>query len=236
MAIYSLLFLFLMMGITVYFNRSLRRTWELTFEKEDLIVALTEAHDRLAVLAETDGLTGLPNRRRFDEAIEREVTRLRRSDHPLSLILLDVDHFKNFNDHYGHVAGDDCLRRVATIFPEILHRATDLVARYGGEDLVVLLPDTNSAGARTLAETIRAEIAALAIPHAASPTAPHVTVSLGVVTITHNQDITPRELVHLADERLYRAKEAGRNRVVTEGGDAIAVRAPGWIGPQPNLL
>lgn len=214
MATYSFIFLLLMAGVAIYFNRSLRRTWQLTFEKEDLIGALTEAHDRLAVLAETDGLTGLANRRRFDEALEREVARWRRSGMPLSLILLDVDHFKDFNDRYGHVAGDDGLRRLAGIFPDLLHRATDMVARYGGEELAVLLPDTDHAGAVAVAEAIRAKVAALAIPHAASRTADHVTVSLGVVTVARGGDHTPRDVVHLADEQLYRAKSDGRNRVV----------------------
>lgn len=214
MATYSVIFLLLMIGIAIHFNRSLRRTWQLTFEKEDLISALTEAHDRLAVLAETDGLTGLANRRRFDELLEREVARLRRSGTPLSLILLDVDHFKDFNDCYGHVAGDDCLRRVAGIFPDLLQRATDVVARYGGEELAVLLPDTGHGGAIAIAEAIRTRVAALAVPHAGSRTADHVTVSLGVVTVTHNGDHAPRDVVHLADEQLYHAKGQGRNRVV----------------------
>ena len=218
MAVYSSLFLLLMLGIALSFNRSLRRTWQLTFEKEDLITALTEAHDRLAVLADTDGLTGLANRRRFDEMLARDVARLRRTGATLSLILLDVDHFKKFNDHYGHVAGDDCLRQLAGILPGLLHRATDLVARYGGEELAVLLPDTDHAGAVALAETIRATVAAQAIPHAASGTAAHVTVSLGVATVRGDRDHAPRDVIHLADEQLYRAKSDGRNRVVAVEG------------------
>jgi diguanylate cyclase (GGDEF)-like protein len=213
MAAYSFLFLLLMVGIAFYFNRALRRNWELTFEKEDLIGALTEAHDRLAVLAETDGLTGLANRRRFDEALEREVARLRRGGRSLSLVLLDVDHFKAFNDAHGHVAGDDCLRQVAGVMPAFCHRATDLAARYGGEELAILLPDTPHDGATAVAESVRSRVAGLAIPHRGTGAATVVTVSLGVATVGHGCELTPRDLVRLADAQLYRAKSAGRNCV-----------------------
>jgi diguanylate cyclase (GGDEF)-like protein len=212
-ALYSIIFFGLMILIAHRFNRSLHQTWQLTYEKEDLVGALTEASDKLTQMARTDGLTELANRSRFDQMLEIEYARLARSGAPLSLVLLDVDHFKLFNDTYGHVAGDVCLKQVARIFKEAFHRVTDLPARYGGEEFIGLLPETGSEGARALAESIRARIAGLAIPHSASKTAPHVTASLGVVTLDCSALASPGEAIALADRLLYEAKARGRNRV-----------------------
>ena len=128
---------------------------------------------------------------------------MKRSGSTLSLIMLDVDHFKKFNDSYGHLAGDDCLRQIGTTLKTIIARAPDIVARYGGEEFVVILPETVALGAEALAERIRKAIEALAIPHSASETAEYVTVSLGVVTV-HTTGLTaPEQVVALADEALY---------------------------------
>jgi diguanylate cyclase (GGDEF)-like protein len=212
-ALYSTIFLGLMIVIAHRFNRSLRRTWRLTFEKEDLVRALTETSDGLARLARTDGLTGLANRNSFDHMLETEYARLTRSGAPLSIILLDVDHFKLFNDSYGHVAGDNCLKQVAQAFKETFHRAGDVAARYGGEEFIALLPELDTEGAIALAQALRERIVRLAIPHAASKTADYVTVSLGVVTVYCASLATPAEAVALADAQLYRAKSLGRNCV-----------------------
>jgi len=211
--IYNFILLGLMIGIAMRVNRSLRHAWELTFEKGDLVEALTKAHDGMTVLAGTDGLTGLANRRRFDEILETEFARLRRSGAPLSLILLDVDYFKNYNDSYGHVAGDECLKRIGAVLDVSLNRAPDMPARYGGEEFAAILPETEHDGAVALAERVRAEIAALAIPHKGSEAADHVTVSLGIVTHDCSAVASPREFVMMADEQLYRAKQEGRNRI-----------------------
>jgi len=161
----------------------------------------------------TDSLTGLANRRYFDEALKTEFYRLKRSGCALSLIMLDIDHFKKFNDSYGHLAGDDCLRRIGTTLKAIVGRVPDVVARYGGEEFVVILPETEDNGAATLAERIRKAVEGLTIPHVASETGEYVTVSLGVVTVYTTGLTSPEQVVALADEALYSAKNGGRNRV-----------------------
>ena len=160
----------------------------------------------------TDSLTGLANRRYFDEALSTEFYRVKRSGAPLSLIMLDVDYFKKFNDSYGHLAGDDCLRQFGTTLKTIVGRAPDIVARYGGEEFVVILPETEITGAEALAEQIRKAVEELAIPHSASETSESVTVSLGVVTVYATGLESPEQVVALADQALYCAKNRGRNR------------------------
>ncbi len=181
-------------------------------------VALKRARDQLAQLATTDGLTGLANRRRFDEVLEMEYARHVRSGAELAVIMIDIDHFKLFNDTYGHLRGDDCLRDVARVIREALHRATDLAARYGGEEFACILPDTlPSDGAQAVAERIRLGVADLRILHGVSPTAEHVTVSLGAVNGRCTRNMPPSSLVALADQQLYQAKQGGRNRVCFAG-------------------
>jgi len=177
-------------------------------------LALEAANTQLATLSFTDGLTQLPNRRRFDETLAAEFARHRRSGVPLSLIMLDIDHFKAFNDTYGHVAGDECLREVGAAMARLVSRSSDLAARFGGEEFAVILPDTEAPGAAQLAERLRAGIEALRIPHTNSLVAPCVTVSLGVVTVLPAKLSNALEALSLADALLYRAKSGGRNRVV----------------------
>jgi diguanylate cyclase (GGDEF)-like protein len=172
-----------------------------------------KAHvDLLRHLAFVDGLTGIHNRRRFDDQLATEWARAARAGTPLSVLLIDVDFFKKFNDHYGHQAGDDCLRRVATAMRGALKRPADLIARYGGEEFACILPDTDLNGALTLAEQLGQAVQAETIAHAASSAAPMVTVSLGAATKPPGRQGSAAELLRLADEQLYRAKEQGRNR------------------------
>jgi diguanylate cyclase (GGDEF)-like protein/PAS domain S-box-containing protein len=166
-----------------------------------------------ATLALIDGLTGIANRRRLDAELEREWRRCNRSRAPLSLVLLDIDAFKSFNDMYGHPAGDDCLRRVAAALADVPRRAADLVARYGGEEFAMVLPDLDAAGALQLAEAARACIEALAIAHAGSAAAPVVTVSAGAATRYPGRGGSAAALLAAADRALYLAKRKGRNRV-----------------------
>lgn len=180
-------------------------------------IELKRARDTLARLATTDGLTGLANRRAFDDRLATEHRRLGRSGGELSLILLDIDHFKLFNDTYGHLAGDDCLRQVGRALQGVVRRPADLAARYGGEEFACILPETAAVGALAIAEQIRTAISALNIPHAASRTAGHVTASLGVVTVSCAPDQAVGDIIKAADAGLYRAKEAGRDQVVAEG-------------------
>ncbi|MGA1854747.1 PleD family two-component system response regulator [Azospirillum sp. 11R-A] len=169
--------------------------------------------DLLRSLSFLDGLTGIANRRRFDDAMAREWRRCARSNLPLSLIILDVDHFKAYNDHYGHQAGDECLRMVAELLSDRARRPSDLVARYGGEEFVCLLPETDGPGAVRVAEGFRTAVAECRIPHAQSPVIPYVTISLGVATVIPSADGSPEQLAEMADQLLYRAKRTGRNRV-----------------------
>jgi diguanylate cyclase (GGDEF)-like protein len=178
-------------------------------------VELKRLRDRLERLSATDGLTGLANRRHFDEALEREWTRARRSQSPLSLIIMDVDHFKAFNDGYGHQAGDACLRQVAQALTAAVSRTgIDLVARYGGDEFVALLVDTGLEGARTVGERMRACLDALALTNPYSQAAGRVTLSLGLATLVPAADQGPAALLAAADAMLYRAKGQGRNRMV----------------------
>jgi diguanylate cyclase (GGDEF)-like protein len=182
-------------------------------------IKLKRAQEELIQLATTDALTGLANRRRFDEMLAYEYARHSRSGTEFSLILMDIDYFKSFNDHYGHVCGDDCLRQVARVIGGVTARATDLAARFGGEEFVFLLPETELKGAYGFAEKVRKAINDLALPHAYSSVANHVTVSLGVVGVWHLPGRSILDIVAQADAQLYAAKAGGRNRVC--GASAI---------------
>ena len=186
--------------------------------------ALEAANRQLAQISMTDGLTGLANRRRFDEALAAEWARARRNGQPLALILIDIDYFKPYNDHYGHLAGDACLRQVATVLRAHVRRPGDLVARYGGEEFAGIAADTGAPGALRLAETTRAALEALALPHEPSPMG-RVTASFGVAVMVPDGNAGPEELLRLADEALYRAKAEGRNRVAGPERDATRVGA-----------
>jgi diguanylate cyclase (GGDEF)-like protein len=177
-----------------------------------------EAEAELSVLAVTDGLTGLANRRMFDKQLETEWIRASREKSPVSLLLVDVDQFKAYNDIYGHQAGDECLRIIAKAIAGAARRPGDLVARYGGEELVVLLPDLDEAGAAAVAEDIRAKVEALRVRHEANIPSRTLTVSIGSATRVPSLDRSrngPEDLITLADAALYRAKQDGRNRVAT---------------------
>ncbi|MYM22058.1 diguanylate cyclase [Duganella sp. FT135W] len=174
---------------------------------------LEESNRKLTALSTTDGLTGLANRRSFDEALLREWGRAHRCQEPLALAMLDVDCFKLYNDNYGHQAGDACLREVARILDAGVHRAADVAARYGGEEFAFIAPLNSAAQAAEMADKIRAEIQALAIPHALAP-AGCVTISIGVASIIPSEKQTPELLLKAADQALYRAKDSGRNCVM----------------------
>jgi diguanylate cyclase (GGDEF)-like protein len=171
----------------------------------------------LESLANIDELTAIPNRRSFDHALRAEMSRAGRSGLPISLAMIDVDHFKQYNDHYGHGMGDRVLQAVAAVLHDGMKRPGDLAARYGGEEFVLVLPDTPLAGACTVAERLRRKIEALCIPHERSPVSSCVTVSMGVTSTTGLYPMTtPDAFMSRADACLYRAKAAGRNRVVAE--------------------
>ncbi len=171
--------------------------------------------DLLEQISMLDGLTGIPNRRYFDEQFAKESGRAIREKQPLSVIMMDIDHFKGYNDNYGHGAGDECLQRVARTLAESLTRSADMIARYGGEEFVALLPGTDSAGAMEVAERLRSAVEALGMTHEHSSAAKVVTLSLGVSTLKPpSQEAST--LLKRADEALYRAKSDGRNRSVAQ--------------------
>ncbi len=178
-----------------------------------------EALENLERLATRDGLTSVANRRSFDETLNTEWRRATRESRSLSLLMVDVDFFKPYNDTYGHQGGDECLRQIAATMSDVVMRSSDAVARYGGEEFAILLPATDPAGALVLAERIRAAIEALQLPHSGSTVAEHVTVSIGVASVSVSSGGVPAQLVGAADEALYRAKHDGRNRVAMASSD-----------------
>ena len=175
---------------------------------------LREANAKLELQAATDGLTGIPNRHRFDVALAQEWARHQRSAVPLSVALIDADFFKSFNDEYGHLAGDECLRAVARTIRASIRRPTDFCARFGGEEFAVILPNTDEAGALRVAECICQQVRAMAIPHPRSSVNCLVTVSIGISTTIPTLQRSRQDFLHDVDMALYRAKEAGRDRIV----------------------
>jgi two-component system, chemotaxis family, response regulator WspR len=199
--------------------RAHARSYRAQIERDDafrtleaLKAELEVKNRELELLAVSDGLTGLANRRHFDARLEAEWRRCAREEDPLSIILIDVDFFKKYNDTYGHVLGDDCLRGVAQVLTLGARRPADFAARYGGEEFAVVLPNTTPEGACTVADQLRRLIAERAMPHAGSTVAPHVTFSMGVAGWVPAADHAPSTLISTADGALYQAKQNGRNR------------------------
>lgn len=189
------------------------RVAERTEELAKANQALTNLNHRLEALSNSDGLLGIANRRYFDTRLEEEWLRAGRERQPLSLLMIDVDHFKLYNDNYGHQAGDSCLQAVARAALSALKRPGDLLARYGGEELAVILPNTDLSGAMPVAQAIQRELAELHIPHADSPVADQVTLSIGAAAMLPSELTSSAMLIAAADRGLYAAKECGRNRI-----------------------
>jgi len=193
---------------------SMRRIDDMRRRLIEMSRQLAAAYRELEIVSQRDALTGVSNRGHFDVSLEQESSRARRARAALSVILVDVDFFKAYNDHYGHQAGDACLRQVAQALRSACRRPADLVARYGGEEFALLLPETPSEGAAAVAKAAHDALLACAIPHAHSQVSKLVTVSAGVVTAGSRKDQEPVQLLAAADEALYRAKSLGRNRTV----------------------
>jgi len=177
---------------------------------------LETRNQELARLANRDGLTQLANRRYFDAYLQQEWRRLAREQQPLSLIFLDIDYFKDYNDYYGHQAGDDCLKQVAHVFEQAARRPADLAARYGGEEFVILLPNTNQQGVEQVAQRVQDTLWQLHLPHARSTVSSSVTCSMGIVCTIPDQTVSADTCVAIADEAVYRAKAQGRNQFVVK--------------------
>lgn len=183
--------------------------------EEDLMVLnkrLAEMNLELERLAVTDSLTGLANRRSFNNFLSREWLREQREQQPFSVIMIDIDHFKKYNDAYGHLEGDVCLQKVSWALQSALSRPGDLLARYGGEEFVAILPHTDISGAAELAAAFHRHVQKLALPHGDSPVSSIVTISIGIASVIPNQKLSPSQVVAMADDALYRAKQAGRNQ------------------------
>jgi diguanylate cyclase (GGDEF)-like protein len=209
--------------------RALQRLDDMRRRQLELSAGLTAANRQLETLANQDGLTGIANRRAFDFLFERHFAQAARQRTPLSVVLCDVDHFKAYNDHYGHLAGDECLRQIGAALARSCKRTTDFAARYGGEEFAVLLPDTSSEGALEVIETARRDVIKLAISHERSPTENVVTFSAGIATYVNGRDEPPAQLIARADGALYQAKDLGRNRSVCASFDG-----PEPVGPGPS--
>jgi diguanylate cyclase (GGDEF)-like protein len=183
--------------------------------KEKAQKELFAANRELERIANLDGLTGIANRRRFNEYLAQEWGRASRERQVISLLVIDIDYFKLYNDNYGHLAGDNCLKYIAKGIEKVLKRPTDLAARYGGEEFAVILPHTRQEGAELVAIGIQGEIRTMAIPHAGSTVADYVTLSIGVASMIPSPQLSSHLLINMADEALYQAKKAGRNRIIS---------------------
>ena len=198
--------------------RALQRLESMRTKQLEMSRDLASANRELEKLSRQDGLTGIANRRYFDSYLVTEVRRGARERQPLSLVLSDVDHFKAFNDCYGHQAGDDCLRRVAAALSSAGRRPADLAARYGGEEFAMVLPGTVLEGAVDVAQAVSRVIESLGIPHERSAVNAKVTLSQGIVSLTPEKETSSEDLIQRADQALYLAKQQGRNRYVVFGG------------------
>ena len=183
---------------------------------EDRLISLQKELEELSF---KDGLTGVANRRMFDMVLEEEWVKTARNHQPLSMIMFDIDYFKQYNDHFGHIQGDDCLRRVAGILSRAATRSRDFFARFGGEEFVLVLPETDAAAALKLAERCRQLIFREQIPHPCSDVAAVVTISMGVGTLIPGREIRSVAFIEAVDRQLYRAKEQGRNRVIASSAE-----------------
>jgi diguanylate cyclase (GGDEF)-like protein len=186
-------------------------------ERERVEKALVEANRKLELLATIDGLTDIPNRRQYDLYLQQEWKRSAREQLPMAVILCDIDHFKLYNDEYGHVAGDKCLKQVAQGIRRSLKRPADFVARYGGEEFAVIMPNTDIEGAIRVAEEIRKAMGTLKIPHVRSEVGAFVSLSMGVSSTLPGRSDGSEAFINEADQLLYQAKETGRDRIVAGG-------------------
>ncbi len=180
----------------------------------ELTHQLSEANQKLERLTMLDGLTGVTNRRHFDKLMIKEWRRAQRNKFPISLIMIDIDYFKKYNDTYGHLKGDDCLKKVAKALISSARRSADFVSRYGGEEFAITLPALKNDATVTVAKRVRCEVERMKIYHEKSDINKYVTISLGVATIIPVMSMEHEVLIQAADRALYMAKNAGRNRVV----------------------
>lgn len=200
-------------GNSIWFNISaqLETNDETSLDEITFIAIDVSDHKRIEILSLTDSLTGIANRRHLDSVLQNEIKRMKRNNTSLSLLMLDVDFFKQYNDIYGHQEGDSCLKQLSNVLVQCTQRPADLAARYGGEEFILLLPEADNKGANTVAELVMKSVSQQNIEHSGSTVAQHVTVSIGIATVQAADINTPEEIIKIADERLYKAKSMGRN-------------------------
>jgi len=203
--------------------RAMQRIDNMSRKLMEMSIQLTVVNRELEQISRQDALTRIANRRNFDSYLVQELKRAARDKSDISLILVDVDYFKRYNDRYGHQAGDDCLKQIAAALAASCRRPADLAARYGGEEFAIILPDTSPAGATVVADALRLAVAQRAVLHADSDVSKFVTVSQGIASLAPDPQATPEQLVKLADQALYEAKKNGRNCHVTHAA-AMATR------------
>ncbi|MGD1939518.1 MAG: diguanylate cyclase domain-containing protein [Cyanophyceae cyanobacterium] len=216
------------------FLRNLSEQLEIAIQQATLYDHLSKVNRKLEQLATMDGLTGIPNRRFFDQTLHQEWSRGQRSGQPLALIVTDIDFFKPYNDHYGHLAGDDCLQQVAQALAKVARRSTDLAFRYGGEEFAIILPNTTMLGAIAVAQQVLDHLWSLSLEHAHSKVANQVTLSLGIASFLPSSQQDPGDLIRRADQALFMAKEAGRNRAIALGDALEDLRPIQVLHPHAN--
>jgi diguanylate cyclase (GGDEF)-like protein len=195
-------------------QRQKKRLQDEIAKRKQTELILQEANRKLELLANLDGLTQIANRRRFDNYLALDWQRHQREQHSLTLVFIDIDYFKRYNDTYGHQGGDDCLMRVAQAIAKVPQRPTDLVARYGGEEFAVILSNTNLEGGMKVATAIQTQVLNLKVPHQSSDVSEYVTLSIGVASLVPTLELSLETLIANADEALYTAKSQGRNRAI----------------------
>ena len=192
-------------------HKVIKNSIELKLKNEELVKSLQETNTRLQQQNIIDDLTKIPNRRHFDEILEKEWLRAKRIRTSLALLMIDIDFFKQYNDTYGHLKGDECLKQIATVLSNNMNRPGDFVARYGGEEFCILIPDTDMDGAITFAEMVHSAIVALKIDNPGSEVSKYLTISIGIAAIVPKHDDSYMDLIYTSDKALYKAKSDGRN-------------------------
>ncbi len=211
LGISAVIYVLIMRKLFIWNYNVIKDAIKVKLENQDLLDALTLVNNRLMELSVIDDLTQVANRRSLDETLEKEWLRAKRSKMPISMLMIDIDHFKQYNDEFGHLKGDECLVHIADFMKNNLNRPTDFVARYGGEEFSIIMPDTNMNGALNLAERIHSGIRDLKIPNPASPISKFLTVSVGVASVIPAVNESHMDLIYTSDRALYQAKSDGRN-------------------------
>lgn len=215
--LYGIIYLMVVLTLFNWYYNVLTDSIRIRLQNHELVESLRESNRQLAELSTIDGLTGIANRRHFDELLEKEILRCKREGKPVSLLMLDIDFFKEYNDEYGHLKGDECLQKISQALQQKIKRPGDIVARYGGEEFCIITPATGQDGAFQLARQIQQGIEQLGIYHGKSDVASNVTVSIGIATLLPTDTCNSREILSAADTALYEAKKAGRNLIRIAG-------------------